>query len=59
MIRSHLPPRRYLHYGFSPAKDSGGQPVGAAVLRLARRNAYERIGLKRPAATNAWRWKVG
>jgi hypothetical protein len=35
--------------GFSAAKDSNGQPTGAAVLKLKPRNAYELLGLRRPA----------
>jgi hypothetical protein len=40
--------RRKLAYGFCPAKDEEGQAMGASIVQLARRNAFELIGLKRP-----------
>lgn len=40
--------RRTLAIGFSTQRDAEGQMQGQVVMRLARRNAYELIGLKRP-----------
>ena len=42
--------RRHLMYGFNPTKDTTGRPVGASVVKLARRNAFEMVGLRRPQA---------
>lgn len=50
--------RRNLVYGFEEQKDGEGQVIGSSVVRLARRNAFELIGLRRPALAPAWRWKV-
>jgi hypothetical protein len=50
--------RRQLVYGFAAEKDDEGQVIGASVVRLARRNAFELVGLKRPALAPAWRWKM-
>jgi hypothetical protein len=47
--------RRQLVYGFRAEKDEGGQVIGASVVRLARRNAFELVGLRRPALVPAWR----
>ena len=51
--------RRHLVYGFAAEKDAEGQIIGSSVVKLARRNAFELIGLKRPAPVPAWRWKMG
>ena len=51
--------RRQLVYGFAAEKDSEGQIIGSSVVKLARRNAFELVGLKRPAPAPAWRWKMG
>jgi len=51
--------RRQLVYGFEAEKDAEGEIVGSSVVRLARRNAFELVGLKRPALAPAWRWKMG
>ena len=51
--------RRQLVYGFESEKDSEGQIIGSSVVKLARRNAFELVGLKRPAFVPAWRWKMG
>jgi hypothetical protein len=51
--------RRQLVYGFEGEKDGEGQVVGASVVRLARRNAFELVGLRRPALAPAWRWPTG
>ncbi len=40
-------------------KDAEGEIVGSSVVKLARRNAFELVGLKRPALAPAWRWKMG
>ena len=40
-------------------KDAGGEIIGSSVVKLARRNAFELVGLKRPALAPAWRWKMG
>ena len=50
--------RRQLVYGFETEKDDDGQVIGASVVKLARRNAFELVGLKRPAFAPAWRWKM-
>ncbi len=50
--------RRELVYGFEAEKDAEGQIVGSSVVKLARRNAFELVGLKRPALAPAWRWKM-
>jgi hypothetical protein len=51
--------RRQLVYGFVAEKDAEGEIVGSSVVKLARRNAFELVGLKRPAPAPAWRWKMG
>ena len=51
--------RRELVYGFAAEKDAEGQVIGSSVVKLARRNAFELVGLKRPALAPAWRWKMG
>jgi hypothetical protein len=51
--------RRQLVYGFEAEKEAEGQIVGSSVVKLARRNAFELVGLKRPALAPAWRWKMG
>jgi hypothetical protein len=51
--------RRQLVYGFVAEKDAEGEIVGSSVVKLARRNAFELVGLKRPALAPAWRWKMG
>ena len=51
--------RRQLVYGFEAEKDGEGQIIGSSVVKLARRNAFELVGLKRPALAPAWRWKMG
>jgi hypothetical protein len=51
--------RRQLVYGFEAEKDAEGEIVGSSVVKLARRNAFELVGLKRPALAPAWRWKMG
>ncbi|MEM1057761.1 MAG: hypothetical protein AAGK14_00815 [Verrucomicrobiota bacterium] len=40
--------RRIMLCGFNATKDQDGRTEGAAVIRLARRNAYEMVGLRRP-----------
>jgi hypothetical protein len=51
--------RRQMAYGFAGEKDREGQVIGASVVTLARRNAFEMVGLKRPAPAARWRWNVG
>jgi hypothetical protein len=51
--------RRQLVYGFLGDKDAEGEVIGSSVVKLARRNAFELVGLKRPALVPAWRWKTG
>jgi hypothetical protein len=51
--------RRQLTYGFAAEKDAEGQVIGSSVVKLTRRNAFELVGLKRPAFAPAWRWKTG
>ena len=50
--------RRQMVYGFEAEKDAEGQVIGSSVVKLARRNAFELVGLKRPALVPAWRWKM-
>ena len=50
--------RRQLVYGFEAEKDGEGQIIGSSVVKLARRNAFELVGLKRPALVPGWRWKM-
>ncbi len=50
--------RRQLVYGFTTEKDGEGQVIGSSVVKLARRNAFELIGLKRPALVPGWRWNI-
>lgn len=57
MVRLPAPMRSRLHYGFCCEKDAQGQTIGAAVMRLTRRNAYERVGLRRPSARSTPPWK--
>ena len=51
--------RRQLVYGFAAEKDAEGQIIGSSVVKLARRNAFELVGLKRPVPVPTWRWKMG
>ena len=51
--------RRQLVYGFEAEKDGEGQVIGSSVVKLARRNAFELVGLKRPTLAPTWRWKMG
>jgi hypothetical protein len=50
--------RRQLVYGFETEKDMEGQIIGASVVKLARRNAFELVGLRRPALVQGWRWNM-
>ena len=50
--------RRQMVYGFAGEKDAEGQVIGSSIVKLARRNAFELVGLKRPALVPAWRWKM-
>ena len=50
--------RRQLVYGFETEKDGEGQVIGASVVKLARRNVFELVGLRRPALAKAWRWNM-
>jgi hypothetical protein len=51
--------RGQMVYGFEEQKNGAGETIGSSVVRLARRNAFEMVGLKRPALAPAWRWKAG
>jgi hypothetical protein len=51
--------RRQLVYGFEAEKDGEGQVIGASVVKLARRNAFELVGLRRPIPVPGWRWNMG
>jgi hypothetical protein len=51
--------RRQLVYGFQGERNGEGEVIGSSVVKLARRNAYELVGLKRPALAPAWRWHMG
>ncbi len=50
--------RRQLVYGFESEKNGEGQVIGASVVKLARRNAFELVGLRRPVPVPAWRWNM-
>ena len=50
--------RRQLVYGFEMEKDGEGQVIGVSIVKLARRNAFELVGLRRPALAKAWRWNM-
>ena len=50
--------RRQLVYGFEAEKDAEGQIIGSSVVKLARRNAFELVGLKRPTLAPTWRWNM-
>jgi hypothetical protein len=43
---------RVFCFGFSPVKGSDGKPQGHAAIKLRPRNAYELLGLRRPAHPN-------
>jgi hypothetical protein len=45
-------------YGFEEEKNGAGEAIGSSVVTLARRNAFELVGLKRPVPVPAWRWKM-
>jgi hypothetical protein len=51
--------RGQMVYGFEAEKDGAGEIIGSSVVRLAKRNAFELVGLKRPAFAPAWQWKTG
>lgn len=40
--------RRIMLCGFNSSKDTDGRATGSTAIRLARRNAYEMVGLRRP-----------
>lgn len=50
--------RRKFPVGFSPIKDSSGTMQGHGTLVLPRRNAYQMIGLRRPAKEPGLRLKL-
>ena len=50
--------RRQLVHGFEAEKDGEGEIIGSSVVKLARRNAFELVGLRRPVLAPAWRWKM-
>jgi len=50
--------RRKLVYGFEAGRDGAGEIIGSSVVTLARRNAFELVGLRRPVLAPAWRWKT-
>jgi hypothetical protein len=51
--------RGQMVYGFEAEKNGAGEIIGSSVVRLVRRNAYEAVGLRRPALAPAWQWKTG
>ena len=51
--------RGQMVYGFEAEKDGTGEIIGSSVVRLAKRNAFELVGLRRPALAPAWQWKTG
>ncbi len=58
IIKSKGPVRRQLSYGFAEEKNGTGEVIGSSTVTLARRNAFELVGLKRPVPVPAWRWKM-
>lgn len=40
--------RKYF-YGFTSAKDSDGKSLGQSTLKITLKNAYELMGLRKPA----------
>ena len=50
--------RRQMVCGFEAEKDGTGEAIGSSIVTLARRNAFELVGLKRPASVPGWRWKM-
>ena len=50
--------RRQMVYGFEAEKDGQGEIIGSSVVTLARRNAFELVGLRRPVPVPTWRWKM-
>ena len=50
--------RRQLIYGFESEKDGDGEVIGTSVVKLARRNAFELVGLRRPTLLPGWRFKM-
>jgi hypothetical protein len=51
--------RGQMVYGFEAEKNGEGEIIGSSVVRLAKRNAFELVGLRRPALVPAWQWKTG
>jgi hypothetical protein len=51
--------RGQMVYGFEAEKNGAGEVIGSSVVRLVRRNAFEAVGLRRPALVPAWQWKTG
>lgn len=41
---------RKFSFGFSTARTNDGKPLGHAIIKLKPRNAYELMGLRKPAA---------
>jgi hypothetical protein len=58
IIKSKGLVRRQMVYGFEEEKNGTGEAIGSSVVTLARRNAFELVGLKRPVPVPAWRWKM-
>jgi hypothetical protein len=49
--------RRTMAIGFSNERDSVGEIRGHELVHCPKRNAYELIGLRRPARNSVWRLK--
>lgn len=49
--------RRTLAIGFSTQRNMEGEISGQVTVRLARRNAYELVGLRRPTRSDSLRVK--
>lgn len=47
--------RRVLAIGFSTERNMEGEILGQVMVRLTRRNAYELVGLRRPARSESLR----
>jgi hypothetical protein len=56
-MKSKAHARRQMFCGFCSAKDSDGHVLGASMVRLARRNAFELIGLRRPQLEPEVYWR--
>lgn len=56
-METHQHSRRVLAIGFSTQRNMEGEISGQVMIRLAKRNAYELVGLRRPARSETIRVK--